>query len=114
MNQSLDGYVDHEKMGPARPGLFRHFLGQVRGLAGMVYGRRMYEVMRCWGEDQPGWDAQDHGFAAAWRGKRKWVVSRTLKTVGPNATLVEKDVFAGSRPSSRGRSRLPAQAWWEA
>jgi dihydrofolate reductase len=59
----------------------------------MVYGRRMYEIMRYWDEDLPGWDAEDHEFAAAWRSKPKWVVSRTLQsantTLGPNATLVE-------------------------
>ena len=44
LNQSLDGYVDHKLM-PPEPGLFRHFIEQVRGLTGMVYGRRMYEVM---------------------------------------------------------------------
>jgi dihydrofolate reductase len=94
MNQSLDGYVDHEKIGPPRPGLFRHFMGQVRGLTGMVYGRRMYEVMRYWDKDLSDWDAQDHEFAAEWRSKRKWVVSRSLKSVGPNATLVENDIEA--------------------
>src|SRR5512140_1003689 len=31
-------------------------------------------------------------FAAAWRGQPKWVVSRSLKSVGPNATLVGNDV----------------------
>jgi hypothetical protein len=40
LNQSLDGYVDHEKFSPD-PALFRHFVEQVRGLAGSVYGRRM-------------------------------------------------------------------------
>jgi dihydrofolate reductase len=92
MNQSLDGYVDHEKLGPPRPELFRHFIGLVRGLTGMVYGRLMYEVMRYWDKDQSDWDAEEHEFAAAWRSKRKWVVSRSLKSVGPNATLVENDI----------------------
>jgi hypothetical protein len=41
MNQSLDGYVDHLEFGPS-PALFHHFVEQVRGLAGSVYGRRMY------------------------------------------------------------------------
>jgi hypothetical protein len=50
MNQSLDGYVDHLEMRPD-PVLFRHFIEQVRGLTGMVYGRRVYEVMRYWDED---------------------------------------------------------------
>ena len=59
MNQSLDGYVDHDhqEFAPG-PALFRHFIEQVRGLAGSVYGRRMYEVMRYWDEDHPEWDAE--------------------------------------------------------
>jgi len=54
MNQSLDGYVDHDHdaFRPS-PALFHHFIEQVRGLAGSVYGRRMYEVMRYWDEDHP-------------------------------------------------------------
>jgi dihydrofolate reductase len=91
LNQSLDGYVDHLKIGPPDPALSRHFLELVRGLAGSVYGRRMYEVMRYWDEDSPEWDAEDHGFAAAWRRQPKWVVSRSLQSVGPNATLVKAD-----------------------
>jgi hypothetical protein len=35
------------------PTLFHHFTEQVRDLAGSVYGRRMYEVMRYWDEDRP-------------------------------------------------------------
>ena len=93
MNQSLDGYVDHTAFGPG-PALFRHFIEQVRGLAGSVYGRRMYEVMRYWDDDHPEWSADEREFAEAWRGQPKWVVSRSLKSVGPNATLVDKDVEA--------------------
>jgi dihydrofolate reductase len=88
LNQSLDGYVDHLAFKPS-PELFRHFIEQVRGLTGIVYGRGMYEVMRYWDEDQAGWTADEHEFAVAWRSRPKWVVSRTLKSVGPNATLVE-------------------------
>jgi dihydrofolate reductase len=94
MNQSLDGFVDHQKMGPPRPVLFRHFIEQVRSLTGMVYGRRMYEVMRYWDDDLPDWDAEEREYAAVWRSQPKWVVSRSLKSVGPNATLVENDVEA--------------------
>src|SRR3979490_3085706 len=93
MNQSLDGYVDHLEFRPG-PALFRHFVEQVRGLAGSVYGRSIYEVMRYWDEDHPEWDAAEHDFAAAWRKQPKWVVSRSLKSVGPNATLVEDDLEA--------------------
>ena len=57
MNQSLDGYVDHQEFAPG-PALFRHFIEQVRGLTGSVYGRRMYEVMRYWDEDLPEWGAR--------------------------------------------------------
>ena len=93
MNQSLDSYVDHLEFGPS-PALFQHFVGQVRGLAGSVYGRRMYEVMRYWDEDHPEWDAAEYAFAEAWRNQPKWVVSRSLESVGPNATLVEDDLEA--------------------
>lgn len=94
LNQSLDGYVDHKAFGPPRPGLFRHYIDYVHGLSGFVHGRGMYEVMRYWDDDLPDWDAEEHEFAAAWRAKPKWVVSRTLKSVGPNATLVEGDLKA--------------------
>jgi dihydrofolate reductase len=97
MNQSLDGYVDHMKLGPPVPEAFRYFIELVRGLTGFIYGRRIYEVMRYWDEDLPDWDADDHDFAAAWRSKPKWVVSRSLKSVGPNATLVADDVEAAIR-----------------
>jgi dihydrofolate reductase len=92
LQQSLDGYVDHLEMGPPGPALSRHFLEHVRDVAGCVYGRRTYEIMRYWDEDQPDWDAGDLDFAAAWRSLPKWVVSRSLKSVGPNATLVQNDV----------------------
>src|SRR5580658_2085072 len=96
LNQSLDGYVDHQEFAPG-PALFRHFTEQVRDLAGSVYGLRMYEVMRYWDDDRPEWDAEERDFAAAWRSQPKWVVSRSLKSVGPNATLVADDVEAVTR-----------------
>ena len=96
LNQSLDGYVDHTEFAPG-PSLFRHFIEQVGGLTGSVYGRRMYEVMRYWDDNDPGWNAEERDFAAAWRSQPKWVVSRSLKSVGPNATLVEDDIEAAIR-----------------
>jgi dihydrofolate reductase len=91
LNQSLDGYVDHTKFLPS-PALFSHFIEHVRSLAGIVYGRRTYEVMRYWDEDQTEWveeiGARARDYAAVWRKQPKWVVSRSLKSVGPNATLV--------------------------
>ena len=96
MNQSLDGYVDHMAFAPG-PTLFRHFIEEAQGQAGSVYGRQMYEVMRYWDDDHPEWDAEEHAFAAAWRNQPKWVVSRSLKSVGPNATLVENDLDGAIR-----------------
>jgi dihydrofolate reductase len=93
LNQSLDGYVDHLKFRPSLA-LFRHFIQHVRGLTGIVYGRRMYDVMRYWDENCADWVAEEQDFAAAWRSRPKWVVSRSLKSVGPNATLVEDDIEA--------------------
>jgi dihydrofolate reductase len=98
MMQSLDGYVAGVAGGPELPppgiALRRYFNDQVRGLAGSLYGRRMYEVMRYWDEDRAEWGAVEHEFAAAWRAQPKWVASRSLKSVGANATLFGDDVEA--------------------
>ncbi|WP_027057756.1 dihydrofolate reductase family protein [Mesorhizobium loti] len=96
MNQSLDGYVDHMGFAPG-PELFRHFVKEAQGLAGSVYGRQMYEVMRYWDDDHAEWKADERAFAAAWRKQPKWVVSRTLKSVGPNARLVQGDLESAIR-----------------
>lgn len=93
LNQSLDGYVDHQQFVPD-PALFHHWTEHVRGLAGSLYGRRMYEVMRYWDEDHPEWTPALRDFATAWRSQPKWVVSRSLKSIGPNATLVADDIEA--------------------
>src|SRR6476620_6132821 len=79
MNQSLDGYVDHTAFAPT-PTLFRHFIEEAQRQAGSVYGRQMYEGMRYWDDDHP-----------------KWVVSHSLTSVGPNATLLEGDLAGAIR-----------------
>jgi dihydrofolate reductase len=96
MNQSLDGYVDHMAFAPG-PALFRHFIKEAQGQTGSVYGRQMYEIMRYWDDTHPEWGADEHAFATAWRNQPKWVVSRSLTVVGPNARLVEGDLEAGIR-----------------
>ena len=63
LNQSLDGYVDHQKFRPSQA-LFRHFIEHTRDVTGTVYGRGMYEVMRYWDEDLADWDAEERDFAA--------------------------------------------------
>ncbi len=107
MMQSLDGYIAGPSGGPQlfAPGpiLHHYFNDYVRGLDGLLYGRRMYEVMRYWDEDQPEWDEIEHDFAQVWRPKPKWVASRSLTSVGPNATLVQGDLidFAANLKSER-------------
>ncbi len=96
MNVSLDGFVDHMEFGPS-PVLFRHFVEQARGLTGSLYGRRLYEIMSYWDEDDPGWGAPEREFAAGWRRQHKWVASHTLTSVSPNATLIEGDLETAVR-----------------
>jgi dihydrofolate reductase len=103
MNQSLDGYVDHMAFAPDRT-LFRYFIEEAEGQAGSIYGRNMYEIMRYFDDDHPEWDADRRAFAAAWRRQPKWVVSRTLKSVGPNATLVQGDLESAMRKLKAERS----------
>jgi dihydrofolate reductase len=96
MNLSLDGYADHDGFAPG-PGLFRHWIEQVRGVTGSLYGRRLYEIMRYWDDEQPGWSPAEQEFAVVWRSKPKWVISTTLASVGPNATLLGGAVEAAVR-----------------
>lgn len=101
MNMSLDGYVDHQAFSPGVT-LFQHFVEQTRNLTGSIYGRGLYEVMRYWdgddwNQDDPEQIAQLREFAEAWRRQPKWVVSRSLKSVGPNATLIGDDFAAAIR-----------------
>ena len=96
LNQSLDGYVDHTAFAPG-PLLFRHFIDQVGGLTGSIYGRVMYEIMRYWDDDSPDWGDAEREFAKVWRAQPKWVVSRTLPSVGPNATLISSDLETAVR-----------------
>lgn len=95
MMQSLDGYISGLDSGPQLPfpgeALHRYFNDSTRALGGTLYGRRMYEIMRYWDEDQPGWGEVELDFADAWRGVPKIVVSRTLTEVGPNASLLGGD-----------------------
>lgn len=101
MNVSLDGFVDHDRFAPD-PALFRHWIEAVRGAAGSLYGRRLYEIMRYWDVDDPGWSAAERDFAQVWRDQPKWVVSRSLTSVGPNATLIADDIEARIRDLKSG------------
>lgn len=105
MNMSLDGYVDHDRFGP-EPALFRYFIEQTRNTRGSIYGRGLYELMRYWDGEDWNQDGRDQGdlaaFAEAWRAMPKWVVSRSLQSAGPNATLVGEDFEAAIRKLKAG------------
>ena len=98
LNQSLDGFVDpttrHFSPTPCYSVISSTTCAAWRAA---VYGRRMYETMRYWDGDHFEWDAAEREYAAAWQSKPKWVVSRTLKSVGPNASLIEGDLAAAIR-----------------
>lgn len=93
MNQSLDGYVDHLRF-PSAPGpeLYREYIRLTENIAGSLYGRRLYEDMRYWDDNHSDWDDEKRQFALAWRKAPKWVVSRTLDAVGPNATPIGDNI----------------------
>lgn len=101
MNQSLDGYVDHTGFAPG-PELFRHFVEEAQAQTGSLYGRKIYEIMRYWDDEHPEWNEDERAFAAAWRRQPKWVASRTLQSVGPNATLIRDDLAGAVRQLKAG------------
>ncbi len=109
MMQSLDGYVDgvagRLEFPPPGVALGRHLTDRFRGLAGALYGRRIYEIMRYWDEDRPEWDAGDHDFAAVWREQPKWVVSRTLKSVGTRQAVLCRRQATAPHHCQRSRWR---------
>ena len=105
MNVSLDGYVDHDRMAPDPEG-FRFWIDAVKSTPNTLYGRKVYQLMTYWQDDQPDWGEAEREFAAAWRAQRKWVVSQTLTAVGPNATLLSSDVETRVRAL---KQELPGQ-----
>lgn len=116
LNQSLDGCVDHDAFAPDAA-LLRHFTDPVRGLAGSLYGRRMYEVMRYWDADRPAYDAAEREFAWAWREQRTgWRRAGSGKSapMPRRSPTIWKARSAGLRPASMGRSTSPGRTWREA
>ena len=108
MMQSLDGYIAGPEGGPGLPmpsdALHWYWNRQVRQLSGIIYGRRMYEVMSYWDADQSGEPEVARDFADAWRKVPKWVASRTLTSVGPNAQLIAGDLGAAVAQLKRSTS----------
>lgn len=93
INQTLDGIIDHDRFSPD-PVLFAHFIDLVRHQRGSLYGRKLYEIMRFWDDPAPDWPTDMQEFARAWQAQPKWVVSSHLPEVGPNATLIDRDIAA--------------------
>jgi dihydrofolate reductase len=96
MMQSLDGYIADENGDISLPipgaDLHRHFNAFMRDVQLSIYGRRMWEVMSYWGEDDPDRDPVAAEFAEAWRQTPTVVVSTTLDDVPDGVTLVRDDV----------------------
>jgi dihydrofolate reductase len=60
--------------------------------------------MQYWDDDHADWGEAEREYAVVWRSKPKWVVSRTLKSVGPNSTLVDGDLETAMRALKAQRS----------
>jgi dihydrofolate reductase len=92
MMQSLDGFVAGLDGQPGLPmpddALHTHFSDQLAATTGSLFGRTMYEIMRYWDTPEAEEGQVGRAFAMAFRAKPKWVVSTTLTSAGPNATLV--------------------------
>lgn len=100
MNVSLDGYVetpDHRlDWSDSGDEVHAWWNDRVREADACLYGRRLYEVMNdFWptAEAEPDLTPVARDFAQVWNAKPKIVFSRTLHEVGPNARLVEGDIY---------------------
>jgi dihydrofolate reductase len=99
MSISLDGFIEapNRELDWHRVDeeLHRHFNQELAKMSAFLEGRVIYELMEGYwptaGED-PSSTAVEIEFAGIWRAMPKVVYSRTLKQVGPNATLV-RDVI---------------------
>jgi dihydrofolate reductase len=94
MSVSVDGFIADREGGFAwtvpDDELFRFHTEQVRGLGGVLCGRRLYETMVVW-ETDPSLRDDEAGaaFADIWCAIPKVVFSRTLDSVEGNARLAE-------------------------
>lgn len=94
---SLDGYIEDEAgtFDWAMPDEEVHaFINDLeRPVGTYLYGRRMYEMMAVW-ETDPDLAEQSplmRDFAQIWQAADKIVYSRTLETVSPTRTRIERD-----------------------
>lgn len=94
---SLDGYIEDAegKFDWARPSEEVHAFENelMRPLGTHLYGRGLYETMRFWETDDPGFDESPvyRDFASIWRAADKVVYSRTLKEPATARTRIERE-----------------------
>lgn len=98
MSMSLDGYVN----GPdgtfdwsvPDAQLHQFHNDRVREQTVELCGRRLYEVMRYWDEEDEAWGPVERDFAEIWHQLPKIVFSSTLRAsdLGPNARLATAPV----------------------
>ena len=94
MGVSVDGFIaDREgnfSWSVPSDEQFAFHVEQVRGLGGVLFGRRLYETMLPWETDQSmRSDELQIAFADAWCAIPKIVFSRTLDSVEGNARLAQ-------------------------
>jgi dihydrofolate reductase len=97
MTVSLDGYVEdaNGSIGWTTPSaeLHQHFNDRESEIDLHLYGRRLYDTMKVWG-DMTAWgdlnpiSPVEKEYAAIWQPKPKVVFSTTLQEVGWNSRLV--------------------------
>lgn len=109
---SLDGFFegpDHDiDWHTVDEEVHQHFNDYFRTMGGFVEGRVTYELMEeFWptADQDPANEGPMAEFAGIWRDMPKFVFSRTLESVGPNATLlheVDPEQVRGLRDAASG------------
>jgi dihydrofolate reductase len=112
MMMSLDGYIAGRDGGPQLPPpgeeLHQYWNDHVAGVHAIVYGRKMYEVMKYWdtADQAPNASKVEIEFARIWQSKPKLVVSTTLRELGPNTKLAGTDLSAEIDALKRGDGEI--------
>ncbi len=96
---SLDGFIEDARGSldwtvPDET-LHRHFNERERAAGGVLYGRRLYELMSAYwptADEDPSAPDVIQEYARIWRSEPKVVFSRTLQSVSHNARLVHTDL----------------------